>query len=463
MPPVSLLSVEPPPRGANPYLQGNFAPLPAEVETGELWTEGTLPPDLDGYLLRTGPNPAMVPDPGRYHWFSGDGMVHAIALREGRAVGHRSRWVRTRRLSAELGTPAPAGPSEAIDGPANTHVVHHAGRILALCESGLPHRLDRDLSTVRVEDFDGSLSVPMTAHPHRDPRTGSLVAFGYDPFGPPYLWVYEVDPQGTVSWSRSVELDRCVMVHDMAVTQTRTVVFDLGVVLDEDLALAGHALPFRWDPGHANRIGLVDRGDPEAAVTWIGVDPCFVYHVMGAYDDGGEVVVDLAVHGASFDLGFGGRLGSGRPVLERWRINETSRTVTRDVVDDRSVEFPRIDELHETLPFRFGYAAEMDPGLGVEQFGGLLKFDRARGEVEAFRPSRGVAMGEPIFVRADDGRSDEEGWVLSVGYDPARDASDLYVLDASSFGNEPVAVVHLPGRIPFGFHGSFVAAGQLGR
>lgn len=460
---VSLLSVEPQPRGANPYLQGNFAPLSAEVETADLWTEGTLPPDLNGYLLRTGPNPALVPDPDRYHWFSGDGMVHAIALREGRALGHRSRWVRTRHLAGEVGTAAPLGPTEAINGPANTHVVHHAGRILALCESGLPHRLDRDLSTVRVEDFDGSLSVPMTAHPHRDPISGSLVSFGYDPFGPPFLWIYELDAQGTVSWSRSVELDRCVMVHDMAVTQTRTVVFDLGVVLDEQLALAGQALPFRWDPDHANRIGIVDRGDPEASVTWIGVDPCFVFHVMGAYDDGDELVVDLAVHGATFDLGLGGRIGSGRPVLERWRIDPAAGSVVRSVVDDRAVEFPRIDELHETLPYRHGYAAEIDPAFGEDCFGGLLKFDRRRDEVEAFRPAAGVAMGEPVFVRAHDGTSDDEGWVLSVGYDPGRDASDLYVLDASSFSAAPVAVVHLPGRIPFGFHGSFVSAAQLGR
>ena len=463
MPPVTLLNVDPQPRGTNPYLQGNFAPLTAEVETGDLWTEGTLPPDLEGYLLRTGPNPALVPDPDRYHWFSGDGMVHAVALRDGEARGHRSRWVRTRALSAELGTPAPRGPSEAINGPANTHVIHHAGRILALCESGLPHRLDRDLSTVQVEDFDGSLAVPMTAHPHRDPVTGALVSFGYDPFGPPFLWVYEVNAQGTVSWSRSVELDRCVMMHDMAVTQSRTVVFDLGVVLDEGLAMAGHALPFRWDAEHANRVGLVNRRDPEAAVTWISVDPCFVYHVMGAFDDGDEVVVDLAVHQASFDLGIGGRLGSSRPVLERWRINEATGSLRRSVVDDRSLEFPRIDDQHETLPYRFGYAAELDATLGSDTFGGLLKFDRSRDEVEAFAPASGVAMGEPVFVRAADGRSDEEGWVLSVAYDPARDASDLYVLDASAFKAGPVAVVHLPGRIPFGFHGSFVNAAQLGR
>ncbi|HXW39438.1 MAG TPA: carotenoid oxygenase family protein, partial [Acidimicrobiales bacterium] len=113
----------------NPYLEGNFAPVTFErsVET-ELPTSGVVPPDLDGQLLRNGPNPVLRPGAEiEDHWFAGDGMIHAITLAQGRAARYRNRWVRTRRLAAALGTPVPGGPREPVDGPANTHVIRHGG------------------------------------------------------------------------------------------------------------------------------------------------------------------------------------------------------------------------------------------------------------------------------------------------------------------------------------------------
>ena len=135
----------------NPYLQGNYAPVLEErTDDHELPVTGVIPPDLDGRLLRNGPNPAIVPpDEADYHWFTGDGMIHAISLTGGRAVGYRNRWVRTRALAAKLETAPPRGPTEPIDGSANTHVIRHSGTTLALVESGLPHALSPDLNRAR--------------------------------------------------------------------------------------------------------------------------------------------------------------------------------------------------------------------------------------------------------------------------------------------------------------------------
>ena len=76
-----------------------------------------------------------------------------------------------------------------------------------------------------------------------------------------------------------------------------------------------------------------------------------------------------------------------------------------------------------------------------------------------YEPGAGRSASEPVFVRAADGRAEDEGWVLSVVYDAARDASDLVILDGTSFAGPPVATVHLPVRVPFGLHGSWVPAG----
>ena len=199
----------------NPYLQGNFAPVLEErSDDVELPVTGVIPPDLEGRLLRNGPNPAVIPaDEADYHWFSGDGMVHAISLAGGRATGYRNRWVRTRALSAKTGTPPPRGPGEPIDGPANTHVIRHAGTTLALIESGFPHALSSDLRRARVHDFDGALASPMTAHPKVDPVSGELVFFGTDVFGPPFLRYHVADTTGCARPHRG---DRDPPGHDDA-------------------------------------------------------------------------------------------------------------------------------------------------------------------------------------------------------------------------------------------------------
>ena len=443
----------------NPYLEGNFAPVLDErtVEV-PLPVEGAIPPALEGLLLRNGPNPAVVPDPDRYHWFTGDGMVHAVELREGAAVSYRNRWVRTRRLAAEVGTPPPRGPSEALDGPANTHVLWHGGRLLALVESGFPHRLSTDLETLAVEDFDGALASPMTAHPHVDPETGSMACFGYDVFGPPFLRYHEIDAAGSLVHSTEVDIPRATMQHDFGMTATRVVFMDLPVVFDLEMAMGGAELPFRWDPEAGARLGVLDRGDDGTGVRWVATDPCYVFHVMNAFDHGPAVVLDVCRYDRTFDTQAGELIGSVLPTLERWRVDPVVGTVERTPLDDRAVEFPRVDDTLAGRPYRYGYCAETGRADGADTFDALVRYDLQRDEAVRWDPGPGMSPGEPVFVRDADGRADDEGWVLSVVYNAARDASDVVVLDASSFGGEPEAVVHLPSRVPFGFHGSWVPA-----
>jgi carotenoid cleavage dioxygenase len=70
---------------ANPYLDDFLAPVHAEVTATDLPVTGQIPEHLDGRYLRNGPNPAAEVDPVTYHWFTGDGMVHGVALRDGQA------------------------------------------------------------------------------------------------------------------------------------------------------------------------------------------------------------------------------------------------------------------------------------------------------------------------------------------------------------------------------------------
>jgi carotenoid cleavage dioxygenase len=442
----------------NPYLEGNFAPVLEErTDDHDLDVTGVVPPDLEGVLLRNGPNPLTVPEnPADYHWFSGDGMLHGIWLRGGRATGYRNRWVRTRSLAGKVATVPPKGPSEPIDGPANTHVIRHAGTTLALVESGFPHAISPDLDRARIHDFDGTLSSPMTAHPKVDPVTGELVFFGIDLFGPPFLRYHVVDGAGQLTTTEEIEIPRAVMMHDFAVTATRAVFFDQPVLFDLALAGQGRRFPFRWSSEAGARVGVMARNAEGTGIRWIAMDPSYVFHVLNAFDDGDRAVIDVVRYDSVFDTAPGEAVSHASPTLHRWTVDPAANRVREEALDDTPVEFPRIDPAVAGSPHRYGYCVRTGTDPVRPSFEGLVKYDFARDESVRYDPGEGRSPGEPVFVRAADGAGEDEGWILSVVYDAARDASDLVILDATSFGGPPVATVHLPARIPFGFHGSWI-------
>jgi carotenoid cleavage dioxygenase-like enzyme len=442
----------------NPYLHGNYAPVLEECsDDHELPVTGYIPPDLDGRLLRNGPNPAVVPaDESDYHWFSGDGMIHAITLGGGKALGYRNRWVRTRALATKLGTVAPKGPREPIDGPANTHVIRHAGTTLALAESGFPHALSADLAGARVYDFDGGLASPMTAHPKIDPDTGDLIFFGCDVFGPPFLRYHVVDATGSLVRSEDVDVPRATLMHDFGVTATRVVFLDLPVLFDLELAAVGRSLPYRWMPEAGARVGVMPRWGGRADIHWVGIDPVYALHVLNAYDDGDSVVMDVVCYDGFSDTEPGQAIASGLPSLARWSIDPVGDRVTEERLDDAPVDLPRVDDEVAGRRHRYGYCTGLGTHPDRPAQPGLVKYDLQRDEATRFDPGEHRSPGEAVFVRAIDGRAEDEGWVLSVVFDAARGASDLVILDGTAFTGPPVATVHLPARVPNGFHGSWV-------
>ncbi len=446
----------------NPYLTGNFAPVADERDDPALAVTGAIPPELDGLLLRNGPNP-IAPDPAAYHWFIGDGMLHGIELRDGKAR-YRNRWVRTDGACAALGEAPPAGqPADVFPGGssvANTHVVAHAGRILALIEVCLPTEVRPDLSTAGRFDFGGRLRSPMTAHPKIDPVTGEMHFFGYDAFGPPWLRYHVADATGALVHSADITIAGPSMVHDFALTEQHVVLFDLPVVYDFDL-LGKQPFPAAWKPSYGARVGVMPRGGVDADVQWSDVELCYVYHPMNAYDDGDRVVVDVVRWPEMFATDPYGPGASGSPTLDRWTIDPAAGRVVEERLDDHPQELPRVDERRVGRRHRFGYAPEIAVSGPVESFGALLQHDLDRGTVTRHEFGARTAAGEALFVPAGPDAGEAEGWVLAVVYDGARDTSDVAILDATDFAGAPVATVHLPRRVPFGFHGSWVAGAAL--
>jgi carotenoid cleavage dioxygenase len=428
------------------FQQGNYAPVTAELTEFDLPVEGAIPAELDGWYLRNGPNPRQA----IAHWFTGDGMIHGVRLEGGRAAWYRNRWVRTDSFKDDSPLYNADGTRNLRAGVANTHVVNHAGKTLALVESSLPYEISNDLETLGAYDFGGKLVDSMTAHPKICPATDELHFFGYGGIFEPYVTYHRADANGELVINRPLDVKAHTMMHDFALTAEHVVFMDLPIVFNLDLAINGERdLPYRWDDNYGARLGVMRREDPFGEVRWFEIDPCYVFHVANAYDIGNSIVLQ-AVRYPELWRDNGGFDADG--VLWTWTIDLQNGTVTEHQLDDRAVEFPRIDDRLATLQAR--YAVSVGDGR-------LVRYDLSTGD--AVEHTFGTAEspggpGEVVFVPGSTTADESSGWYMGYVYDAARDGSDLVIIDASDFGAQPVARIKLPHRVPYGFHGNWMNA-----
>jgi carotenoid cleavage dioxygenase len=440
----------------NSYLTGNFAPVAEELTAFDLPVTGTIPPELCGRFLRIGPNPVSTPDVTRHHWFVGNGMVHGVRLRDRRAEWYRNRFVRDDQVTEAKGWPPVKGPrhGDVADGVVNTNVIGLGDRTFALVEAGsFPVELDYELETIARCDFDGTLPGAFTAHPKRDPETGEFHAMAYF-WGWDYVQYVVVGRDGRVRKTVDVPVPEKPMLHDCAITEHYVVIFDLPVVFDAQMAMDGYPLPYRWKGDHSARVGLLPREGSGSDVCWSEVEPCWVFHPLNAYEDPeGRIVLDVVRHPKMFDTNLFGP-NEGLPTLDRWIVDGKRGRVQEERLNDRGQEFPRLDERLVGKPHRYGYTAAIGKAFSP---GPLLKHDLRGGSVEVHDQGASRMFMEPVFVPRSADAAEDDGWVLAYVYDAASDRSDVVVLHAQAFAGDPVATIHLPKRVPFGFHGNWVA------
>ncbi|MET2717254.1 carotenoid oxygenase family protein [Streptomyces harbinensis] len=452
----------------NPYLEGNFAPVPDEVSAEDLPVTGTLPAGLNGRYLRTGPNPVADERGEGHHWFIGQGMVHGVRLRDGRAEWYRNRFVR----------------GDAPEDSPNTNVLAHGGRLLTLVEGGgAPVSLAPDLNTMATWDADGALSSGFTAHPKIDPVTGEMHAINYliDPDADHLRYVV-LDATGKATHSAELPVSGVPMVHDMAMTATRVVVLDLPVSLSPEAAgrlaagtpRAGDALPMRWNDARPSRVGVLPRGGTAEGIRWFDAPRCYVFHVLNAYDaPDGAIVMDVVRYDTVFRDVLRGPADS-LPALARWTIDPGRGTVSEQIMSDYGVEWPRINQELTGRPHRYGWFGGVGPESlrlsddvdrdrgGSFEPGPLVKFDTTTGAVSTHHFGSGRVTQEPAFVARPGAGAEDDGWILSVVHDGTTDRSELVVLDAADITAAPLARVHLPRRVPFGFHGNWIDDNEIG-
>lgn len=474
----------------NRYLQDGFAPVAEELTAFDLEVTGTLPDHLDGRYVRIGPNPATDPGEG-HHWFIGEGMVHGVRLEEGVARWYRNRYVR----------PAPG------DFAPNTNVVQHGGRTLALVEGGAaPYELSDELDTVGPTTFAADLRAGYAAHPHEDPVTGELHAVSYSWTRGNRVDYSVVGTDGSLRHQVEVEVHGSPMMHDCALTESYVVLYDLPVTFDIDMAagqlprplrlpgrLALHriigrnpvsdrvvdslargsgpptSLPYSWDDGYPARIGLLPRDSTDGRdVRWFDIDPCFVFHTLNAFEvvpeeptrderasrrvRETEVVIDAVRHDRMFATTFTGP-DEGPSSLVRFTLDLASGKAHEHRFDEHSQEFPRYDERLTGRRHRYGYAVGFDAGAAGDT---VLRHDTVAGTTQTRRLGVGLEAGELVFVPSAADAPEDDGVLMGYVTDRSTERSTLRLLDAATL--DDVATVHLPGRVPAGFHGNWLAS-----
>ena len=436
------------------HLRGNGRPLTEERSLFELKVTGTIPPELDGRYVRNGANPFTGMSS---HPFFGDGMLHAVRLRDGKAEWYRNRYVQTPFIADQkLDILDPAVLMDMKSSKANTHVFGHAGKILALEEGHFPYVLDGELNTLGATDFDGVLNGSFTAHPKVCPVTGELLAFGYSSFEP-YLRYLRVSAEGKLVQVENITVGGPTMMHDFNVTRNHVIFMDLPAVFNLQLAMSGE-MPIRWDDSYPARLGVMPRNGTDDQVKWYDINPCYVFHPMNSYEDGDRIVLDVARFS---HIWRDSAMDFPPPNLWRWTINTMTGEVHEEQIDDRAGEFPRVADSVVGLKHRYGYLMSMSENFGADDpmnaEGAILKYDREKGERTSIELGRGRTGGEAVFVPSANPKSEDDGYLMTYVYDAHSDSSRFVIMDAATMDNTPVASVELP-RVPNGFHGNWIPA-----
>ena len=472
-----------------PVLRGGFAPVTREIVSDQLVIEGAIPHDLNGLYARNGPNRQYAAD-GRYHWFDGDGMLHALRFERGR-VEYKNRWIHTRGLTEERSqerflwrgikeAPLRERLHQGNDGgyknTANTDVKWWNGKLVAMWYlGGSPYLLDaQSLDTERRLDIQGQHGpLPISAHSKVDERTGEFIFFAYDKM-PPYMHYGVVSADGKTTRVVPIDLPGPRLPHDMAITPNYSILHDLPLFYDMDaFKLGRHKLKFYNDV--PTRFGIIPRHGDASQIRWFEAKSTFIYHVSNAWEEGDEVVMQGTPYRPPEDsadpLAAGQRIAKLVATLENdcvmyeWRFNlKTGTTKEGLVTDAANMEFPSTNPLYQGLKSRYSWNVLMGKSRQPEEprFTGLSKVDTQTGRVQQWSDGADYWYSEAPFAPKENATAEDDGYLVGFVWNGPKERSEAHVFDAHDLTRGPLARIHLPQRVPHGFHSVWVDHGRLG-
>ena len=474
----------------HPYRTGPWRPQTTEWDADDLTVvEGEIPQDLHGVYLRNTENP-LHPALKSYHPFDGDGMLHVVGFRDGKAF-YRNRFIRTDGFLAEseAGGPLWPGLAEPVgmakrdhgwgarglmkDASSTDVIVHRGTALTSFYQCGDLYRLDPySGDTLGKEGFNGAFPFDwgVSAHPKVDARTGELLFFNYSKQAP-YMHYGVVDENNDLVHYVDVPLPGPRLPHDMAFTENYAILNDFPLFWDPEL-LERNAHVARFHRDMPSRFAVVPRRGQGRDVQWFEAEPTFVLHFTNAYEDGDEIVLDGFFQGdpEPADNGMGNKwqrafrflaLDRMQARLHRWRFNLATGQVREEQLSDSITEFGMINAGHAGGRYRYTYAATGKPSWFL--FDGLVKHDLQTGAEQRFAFPDGVYGSETAMAPRVGSTGEDDGYLVTLTTDMNADASYCLVFDAARVDDGPVCKLALPERISSGTHCTWAPGSELRR
>jgi carotenoid cleavage dioxygenase-like enzyme len=472
----------------HPYRTGPWRPQTTEWDADDLSVvEGEIPHDLDGVYLRNTENP-LHPALKAYHPFDGDGMLHVVGFRDGKAF-YRNRFVRTEGFLAEneAGGPLWPGLAEPVglakrdhgwgarglmkDASSTDVIVHRGTALTSFYQCGDLYRLDpHSGDTLGKEDWGGAFPVDwgVSAHPKADCKTGELLFFNYSKQAP-HMHYGVVDENNDLVHYVDVGLPGPRLPHDMAFTENYAILNDFPLFWEpEYLERNAHVARFHRDM--PSRFAVIPRRGSD--IHWFEAEPTFVLHFTNAYEDGDEIVLDGFFQGdpEPADNGMGDKwqqafrflaLDRMQARLHRWRFNLITEQVSEEQLSDSITEFGMINAGYAGAKYRYSYAATGKPSWFL--FDGLVRHDLVTGSEQRFAYEDGVYGSETAMAPRVGSAREDDGYLVTLTTDMTADASYCLVFDAARVADGPVCKLALPERISSGTHSTWAPGSQLRR
>ena len=459
----------------NPLLEGGYAPIDQEIIATQFDIIGDAPQDIAGSYVRNGPNQRHQPY-GRHHIFDGDGMLHAMRFQNG-DLTYSNRFIRTRGFEAETkagksiwpglmdmpnrNLPVAWGSDHYLKDVSNTDVVPFNGMLLTtFYQCGEPYIVDvNTLETKGKLDLEKLQISQISAHSRTDLKTGEFIFFGYD-VKPPYMTYGVLNPDGSLRHYTEIDLPGARLPHDMAITPNYSILMDLPLFWDPGLLKRDiHKVTFF--PELPSRFAVLPRYGDNADAKWFEADPCYIYHVINAWEEGDEIILDAC------------RMRTPEPPAERlvgekyasliawgaidaqywrWRFNMKTGETKEGPVDDQFTEFPTINQFRQGVKTKRSYHVHIPQGEPL-RMGGIIAFDTDSGARDEFLYDKNVYASEPVFAPRENASSDTDGYVMTFVEDMNDNGrTELHIFEPMDIARGPVTRVKIPQRMPMGFH-----------
>ncbi|BBZ12288.1 carotenoid oxygenase family protein [Mycobacterium branderi] len=474
----------------HPYRTGPWRPQATEWDADDLAAiDGEIPPDLDGIYLRNTENP-LHPALKTYHPFDGDGMLHVVGFRDGKAF-YRNRFVRTDGFLAEneAGGPLWPGLAEPVslakrtdgwgargllkDASSTDVVVHRGIALTSFYQCGDLYRLDPyTAKTLGKEHWNGRFPFDwgVSAHPKVDAKTGELLFFNYSKQAP-YMHYGVVDASNELVHYVDVPLPGPRLPHDMAFTENYVVLNDFPLFWEPEL-LSRDLHVARFHPDMPSRFAVLPRRGQTADIRWFEAEPTFVLHFVNAYEDGDEIVLDgfFQADPEPADTGTGSKwqrafrflaLDRMQARLHRWRLNLVTGAVAEEQLSEAITEFGVINADYAATEYRYSYAATGKPGWFL--FDGLVRHDVLTGHEQRYSFGDGIYGSETAMAPRATRGGEDDGYLVTLATDMNADASYCLIFDAARVSDGPLCKLQLPERISSGTHATWAPGPQLRR